>query len=97
MPRAIPSPSAMTTWKKSDLSIFGTTFLAWLAFPFERGLIGLTADAAIVLDGAVGARNRLLAPPCCCPAALTRLPASISATRHFGPGPATEAALPTIR
>jgi hypothetical protein len=42
-------------------------------------------------------RNRLPAPPRCCPAALTRLPASILATRHFGPGPATEAALPTIR
>jgi hypothetical protein len=33
----------------------------------------------------------------CCPAALTRLPASIFATRHFAPGLTTETALPLIR
>jgi hypothetical protein len=54
----------------------------------------LTADAAIVLDGAVDASKPVARAT---PAALTRLPASILATRHFGPGPATEAALPTIR
>src|SRR3954470_7601827 len=54
MPTAIPSPSAMTTWKKSDLRIFGTTFPACWRFHSMR-LGRLTADAAIVLDGAVDA------------------------------------------
>ena len=98
MPSAIPSPSAMATWKKSDLSMFGTAFPTWLAFPSMR-LGRLTADAAIAFDGDVDVafRNRLLAPPGCCPAAPTRLPASIFATRRFAPGPSTEATLPAIR
>jgi hypothetical protein len=79
------------------LSIFGTTFPAWLAFPFKCGLIGSRPMPLLFLTAPLTLRNRLLAPPRCCPAALTRLPASILATRHFGPGPATEAALPTIR
>jgi hypothetical protein len=56
-----------------------------------------TADAAIVLDGAVDASKPVARATLLLPTALTRLPASILATRHFGPGPATEAALPTIR
>jgi hypothetical protein len=42
-------------------------------------------------------RDRLLAPPGYRPAALPHLAASILATRHFGPGPATETARPTNR
>jgi len=55
----------------------------------------LTADAAIVLDGAFDASKPAARATRCCPAALTRLPASIPATRHFGPGPAT--GVPIIR
>ena len=58
----------------------------------------LTADATIAFDGDVDIASKPVARPTGpLPAALPRLPASILATRHFGPGPATEAALPTIR
>ena len=57
----------------------------------------LTADAAIVLDGAVDASKPVARPSGLPPAALTRLPASIFAVRRYAPGAVTEAALPTIR
>ena len=58
----------------------------------------LTADATIVFDGDVDVASKPIARSTGrCPAALTRLPASIFATRHFALGPAPEAALPLIR
>jgi hypothetical protein len=74
--------------EKSDLNIFGTTFPAWLAFPFNAAWSASRPMPLLFLTAPLTLRNRLLAPTRCCPAALTRLPASIPATRHFGPGPA---------
>lgn len=51
MPRAMPSMSAMTTWKKSDLKILGTAFprLAGLRLTRLGGPSGLRLSCCLMV------------------------------------------------
>jgi len=58
----------------------------------------LTADAAIVFGGDVDVASKPVGRPTgLLPGRAAPPAASISAARHFAPGPAIEAALPLIR